>query len=435
MAQYIEQFLPGIRENGLRTQKTVDFSGAPSVALPSGTTINGATATPNNITSTSANALTVGANGTTNPVLQIDASTASVATGIKVKGAAAAGGVAITVITSGTNENLTVDSAGSGTVGLNTVNTSAGQVVIGNATNLGGLGVNGPTVITSASATSLTVGANGSTTPVFQIDASTGSQIAGLKLTGAVTGGNVALQVIDTGSNAGLLLNAKGSGVVAINNASTTAGIVNIGNSTSKQGIAVQGQILATVAAAGGLRVGPNGSTNPTIQVDTSVASAVTGIKIQGQAAGTAPIVSVISSDSALGMVLQALTTTNSVTINDTLAAATNPLIAGIATDTITGGVTDAYTGGLRLSPTINAASALTVTRLNYIDIVSPVLGGAGPAAVTDAAVFRFGAAAGTHKAVDAGTTKTSPGTVTQWVKINVNGTLAYIPSYSSKTS
>jgi hypothetical protein len=66
------------------------------------------------ITSSSATALAVGANGTTNPVLQINAATGSVATGIKITGAAAAGKVAIAVISSGTNEALTLDAKGTG---------------------------------------------------------------------------------------------------------------------------------------------------------------------------------------------------------------------------------------------------------------------------------------------------------------------------------
>lgn len=123
------------------------------------------------------------------------------------------------------------------------------------------------------------------------------------------------------------------------------------------------------------------------------------------------------------------------VNISTADVAAATAIVAHVATSTIAGAVTDGFTAGLRLTPTVNAGTALTMTRLNYIDVNTPTLGGAGPAAVTDAAVFRFNAAAGTHKAVDSGTTKTSPGTVTQWVKINVNGTLGYIPSYSSKTS
>lgn len=106
-----------------------------------------------------------------------------------------------------------------------------------------------------------------------------------------------------------------------------------------------------------------------------------------------------------------------------------------VQTTTLTGGVTDSYTAAMRLTPTYTAATAQTVTRHNYIDINTPTLSGAGPAAVTDAAVFRFDAAAGTHKAVDSSSTKTTPGGVDAWVKININGTIYYMPAYTSKTA
>ena len=105
------------------------------------------------------------------------------------------------------------------------------------------------------------------------------------------------------------------------------------------------------------------------------------------------------------------------------------------STATITGAVTDGYTAGLRLTPTYSAATALTVTRHNYIDLNGPTLSGAGPAALTDAAVFRFNAAAGTHKATVGATTKTTPGAVDAWVKINMNGTILYMPAYTSTTA
>lgn len=86
------------------------------------------------ITSSSANTIAAGRQGSTNPVLQVDASTASVATGLKIKGAAAAGGLALSVITSGTNENLTVDAAGSGTITLG--GTSTGAITLTRATTM-----------------------------------------------------------------------------------------------------------------------------------------------------------------------------------------------------------------------------------------------------------------------------------------------------------
>lgn len=76
---------------------------------------------------------------------------------------------------------------------------------------------------------------------------------------------------------------------------------------------------------------------------------------------------------------------------------------------------------------------AFTVTRLNYWKVATPVL--TGSAVVTDACVFDFDAAAGTHKAVAAATTKTTPGGVDAWLKINIAGVLYYIPAYTSKTA
>lgn len=79
------------------------------------------------ITSASATALAVGPNGTTNPTFLVDASTSSAATGLKIKSAAAAAGAALSVLSSGTDENLTIDAKGAGTVTLG--GTSTGAVV------------------------------------------------------------------------------------------------------------------------------------------------------------------------------------------------------------------------------------------------------------------------------------------------------------------
>lgn len=77
------------------------------------------------ITSASASALVVGANGGTNPVLKVSASAASVATGISITGAAAAGRVAVAVLSSGTDEGLSIDAKGAGTVRLGATSTGA----------------------------------------------------------------------------------------------------------------------------------------------------------------------------------------------------------------------------------------------------------------------------------------------------------------------
>ena len=79
----------------------------------------------NNLTSVSATAVAVGPAGNANPSFQLDCSTASAVTGIKVKSAALTGGAALSVVSSGVNESLTTDAKGTGTITLNGIATGA----------------------------------------------------------------------------------------------------------------------------------------------------------------------------------------------------------------------------------------------------------------------------------------------------------------------
>lgn len=112
------------------------------------------------VTSTSSSALSAGANGATTPALNVDASTASSVTGLDVKSAAAGGGLALSTISSAgqTNENLTLDAKGAGTITIGGTSTGAvavssgagsGNVTLANsavtATRGGGLQVGSPT--------------------------------------------------------------------------------------------------------------------------------------------------------------------------------------------------------------------------------------------------------------------------------------------------
>lgn len=116
------------------------------------------------VTSAGAAALAVGVNGATNPALTIDASTASSATGVKVKSAAAAGGVAVSVTSSGTDEALTVDAKGAGTITIG--GTSTGNVTIQRATTVNGqFTANGPAILANGES----VAAGGSANARIQI--------------------------------------------------------------------------------------------------------------------------------------------------------------------------------------------------------------------------------------------------------------------------
>ncbi len=105
-------------------------------------------------------------------------------------------------------------------------------------------------------------------------------------------------------------------------------------------------------------------------------------------------------------------------------------IIQAAQTLTLAAGANDGYAAGILLKPTISGA--FTLVRHNYLTFNNPVL---SSATLTDACVMNFDAAAGTHKAVDGSSTKTTPSGVNAWVKINVNGTVYYMPAYTSKTS
>jgi hypothetical protein len=133
-------------------------------------------------TSASASALAIGRAGATNPTLQVDNSTSTCATGVKIKSAAATSGVAVSVISSGTDENLTIDAKGAGTVTI--AGTSTGIVTITPATTITGLatltaGITGKLIVTSTE----TIAAGGTTTALsltkfhHDIDADAGGDI------------------------------------------------------------------------------------------------------------------------------------------------------------------------------------------------------------------------------------------------------------------
>lgn len=170
----------------------------------------------NTITSTSANALAVGPNGTTNPTFNVDASTASAATGLTVKGAAAAGGVALQVITSGTNEVLTIDAAAAALVKIGSVAATATGLQVGSSTAAAGTQL----IVQSTNTSALVIGRLGATTPALQVDSNTATCITGIKIKAGATTTGVALSAVGE-TNVALKIDGNGSGAVAIGDTST----------------------------------------------------------------------------------------------------------------------------------------------------------------------------------------------------------------------
>jgi hypothetical protein len=90
------------------------------------------------------------------------------------------------------------------------------------------------------------------------------------------------------------------------------------------------------------LSVGPNGTTNPTFNVDASVASAATGINIKGNAAGTSPVLSTISPNTNENLTLSAKGS-GSVVIQSTgattITSTTTPVLSLVPPSGLSGGV------------------------------------------------------------------------------------------------
>lgn len=257
------------------------------------------------VTSTSASALTVGRQGATNPVLAVDAATSSVVTGVKITGAAtgtaaavvatgsaadehmtinakgagtlklqsvatgiftvgllatpaltvtlatagtginitsaaSGGGVAIAA-TGGTNEAVTFDGKGTGTIGIGTVST--GAITLGAAT-----GVTGALTVTSAGASALAVGRLGATTPALQVDASAGTSITGLKITAAAAGNGLALAAVGEASNGNITIDAQGTGTLTLNG--TATGNIVLGAAATGVSLSVTGGLTSRSATA-----------------------------------------------------------------------------------------------------------------------------------------------------------------------------------------
>jgi hypothetical protein len=75
------------------------------------------------VTSAAATAFAVGLNGATTPALQVDASTATSITGVKIKSAATGGGVAISAIGEAANGSISFDAQGTGNINIGATST------------------------------------------------------------------------------------------------------------------------------------------------------------------------------------------------------------------------------------------------------------------------------------------------------------------------
>lgn len=218
---------------------------SPAAATDIATNINTPSPGATNVTSTSAKALTVAAAGA-NYGLQVDESTASAATGLKIKPAAAGAGLALTVITSGTNENLTIDAAGNGQIILN--GTTVGVLAV----QIGG--------------------------------AASGANATGLTLTPAAAGSGFAIGTVSTGSAEKLTIDAKGTGAVIVGGTSTGYVVLGRGSASAiiesgAKAALGSGNVTATAAQLiGGYVTGAQNANTMTTDTAANIDAAIPGV-------------------------------------------------------------------------------------------------------------------------------------------------------------
>lgn len=116
----------GIGSGGsMRTIATETWSGsAGGSAIYFETTKNTTTTRTEKMRIDGSGVLTVGPNGLTNPSFIVDGSAASSATGLQIVAAASGGGISLNAISSGTNENILINTKGNGIVSIRSSNAS-----------------------------------------------------------------------------------------------------------------------------------------------------------------------------------------------------------------------------------------------------------------------------------------------------------------------
>ena len=305
----------------------VNSSGA--IAAVVGITNTGAQST----TVSSTTALTVAKTGS-NYALQVDTNTASAATGIKITSAAAAGGIALAAISSGTNENLTLDAKGSGTVSIN--DSATGDILFG-----GGSGSTGCTVTNSTGAFACTAG--GSFTTLGLAGAITGA--TGITSSGTINFSTLsASSAVYTDGSKNLTSTAPTSGAIGYwsrsgSTLSTTTGgdaVTTSGNiSTSSTGTITS---AGTLTASNGLTL-TTGALNLT---GTSGSAAITGY-------GTTSITSTTATGNINTLANSSLAPA---------ASATGYLLNLTLTNGSTNATGTSTVAGINIAPTTTAAGA-----------------------------------------------------------------------------
>lgn len=119
----------------------IDALGTGSVVINSVATGQVALKSRTAITVAHVDAFDVGPNGTTNPTFRVKTDVASTANGLLVAGSAASSGLAITTLSTATDENLTISAKGAGTTTVNSTAVATAGGAINDGVMYGSIGV------------------------------------------------------------------------------------------------------------------------------------------------------------------------------------------------------------------------------------------------------------------------------------------------------
>ena len=244
------------------------------------------------VASASATAFAVGLNGATNPAFNVDASTASQVAGLDVIGDAHNGTVAVKVIDSSGNTNLTINALGSGTIGIGSVST--GGVTITPATNVIGaltLGTQqttqGSLVLsnTAAGAFATTIKSSNSATASWTLTLPTTAGTNGYIL--STNGSGVTSWIVNTGGT-GCTVSGVTTGYVYNNGSS---GCATSSTFTTNGSTDTETATLNLTNAGAGFNHSFSSSSNIYDIINNSGSGHV-GLEIEGNSGGTQAILS-----------------------------------------------------------------------------------------------------------------------------------------------
>lgn len=318
---------------------------------------------PVNVTSQSATALTVARTGT-NYALQVDTNTASSVTGLKVTSAAAGGGLAISVISSGTDENLTIDAKGAGTISIG--GNSTGDVLLA-----GGVGSTGCTITNSTGALSCTAGITATALPWNSITNPTGNQSLSF----------------GTNTSTWTTTNATGNFFGITANSITTGQVINIGHTTSV--IANGGSLLKLSSSS----VDTSTTTGTLLDLSSTASTAGTLALITNNTASFAgKTLSISSTGITTGRAFDigmgtTLTTGGAINVSGASYAhgvgQTGSLVNLSFSDASSNSSGTSISNGINIASTVNTNGIGSTTIINAFNVASPTFTACGNAACT----------------------------------------------------